>query len=301
MRFCQTDGTPLLADEPLDPFKTMVARPSDLAAATPLPAEPERPIPPPKDEDAVLEIPADDPNKTMLASEDEIRREMDSHDAKNEQVIEIPPLVEAPAPPKFNEPEIAPPSFGSAPPSPYATPGEASSPFAPTTPPIPSPFSERPSNPFDEPKSPPSFADPEPISHSGPPSNPFDMPKGSGSMEPAAWTPPPAPDASWENQQIGQNTPFQPPMGGTGNQNQTMAVVSLVLGIMSVVFCQITGPVAIVLGFLARRKATERPNEYGGAGLALAGMITGAIGTLLLVLVILYFIFVVGFVASQSF
>jgi len=79
MRFCQADGTPLIEDAPVDPYKTMVARPEDFAAAKSS-----------SQSDDVLDLPsADDPAKTMFASEDEIRREMAERD---EQVIDIPPL-----------------------------------------------------------------------------------------------------------------------------------------------------------------------------------------------------------------
>jgi len=143
MRFCQSDGTPLVDDAPpLDPYKTMVARPADIAAATP---KPENAIPPPADQ--VLEIPKDsDPNKTMFASEDEIRREMSAQDAPDEQVIEIPPIGETPS-------EPAKPAFGGAPPSPFDSPqDDASSPFSKTTPPIPSPFDSPKPSAFEPPK-----------------------------------------------------------------------------------------------------------------------------------------------------
>src|SRR5687768_15514157 len=118
MRFCQADGTPLLEDAPVDPYKTMVARPQDIAAATP----------PSSATDDVLDLPADaDPAKTMYASEEEIRSEMAARDAGDEHVIDIPPLTE-PEPPRFSEP--------SPPPSPFSAPDISS----PGVPPIPSPF-----------------------------------------------------------------------------------------------------------------------------------------------------------------
>src|SRR3954469_25606955 len=94
MRFCQVDGTPLVdAAPPVDPYKTMVARPEDISAAIPPP-----PIEPPNREDDVLQLPKqNDPLKTMFASEDEIRREM-AGDKQDEQVIEIPPLAGSPRP-----------------------------------------------------------------------------------------------------------------------------------------------------------------------------------------------------------
>ena len=151
------------------------------------------------------------------------------------------------------------------------------------------------SKPFEEPPL-QSFEPPSPFGSSG-----FDdSGRATQPLQQTEWTPPPAPEANWQNQDIGQNTPFQPPPAA-GGQNQTLAIVSLVLGIAGIVLCQLTAPIAVITGFMARRKASENPNEYGGAGLALAGIITGAIGTVFLLLVLLYFIFVFSFVASQGF
>jgi hypothetical protein len=117
----------------------------------------------------------------------------------------------------------------------------------------------------------------------------------------AQWTPPPAPDTSWQNQQIGQNTPFQPPAAGVGGQNQTLAIVSLVTGILSIFCCGwiLPGVAAIVMGFIAKKKAEENPGAFGGRGLALGGIITGAISVLLGIIVIILYIFT-GALASLS-
>jgi len=296
MRFCQTDGTPLVEEEaPLDPYKTMMARPGDLADASPKSQN--------KEEEEVLQLPAEKPDllKTTYTSEDEIRRAMASRESDKEQVIELPPL--APDPPKFNEPSLIPPSFDdiSPPPSPKEAYAEKSpfnsspplSPFEMTTPPVPSPFGESnrasynpPARNFQE------HAKPEPPGNVSPPFNPFDKPS-----PPAEWAPSPAPRANWQNQGMAQNAPSRPPMARTEGPNQVLAIVSLVLGIIGLVFCMgVTSPIALVTGFLARRKAAEKPSEYGGGGLALAGIITGAIGTILLLFVVLYIVFVFGVV-----
>jgi hypothetical protein len=278
MRFCQADGTPLVEDVPVDPYKTMVARPEDIAAAMP-----------PEQSDDVLDLPAEnDPAKTMYASEDEIRAEMN---ARDEQVIDIPPLVE-PDRPAYSEP---PP-----PPSPF-TPSDLGSA---TVPPIPSPFDEpKPSTyepPSYEPPPAPSFADPEPI-RDEPAYNPFDQP-GNAPIAQAEWTPPPVPDAGWQNQQIGQNTPFQPPAPGTGGVNQTLPIVSLVFGIVSLCcyISPLTGIVALVTGYMGMKNANNDPRNFGGKGLAMAGMITGGIFFLLGLLYWIYVIFVIGFAAMGS-
>ena len=70
-----------------------------------------------------------------------------------------------------------------------------------------------------------------------------------------------------------------------------MAVTALVLGVLSVLlacFPFITiflAVAAIVLGFLARRRA--RAGQAGGAGLATAGLVTGVVGVVLSVVVLI--------------
>ena len=147
MRFCQTDGTPLVDDAPaVDPYKTMVASPDEMRSA--MAASNQEPSM--KVDDEVLQLPTEaDPRKTMYASEEEIRKEMD---ARDEQVVDLPPL--APDPPKFSEPSLNAPSFGDVtpsapPPSPFESKDNEpignptqDSPFSKTTPPIPSPFNK---------------------------------------------------------------------------------------------------------------------------------------------------------------
>lgn len=99
------------------------------------------------------------------------------------------------------------------------------------------------------------------------------------------WSPPPVPDAAWKDQQIGSNTPFQPPPAGTGgqNQNKTLALISMIAGIAGLTVCCgsfIISGVALILGFMARSKAKQNAAEYGGEGMAMAGIITGIVGVL---------------------
>jgi hypothetical protein len=58
------------------------------------------------------------------------------------------------------------------------------------------------------------------------------------------------------------------------------AVASLVLGILSIVFCYlgfIPGAIAIVLGVMAKRDIDRE--GLGGRGLAIAGLVCGIVGT----------------------
>lgn len=311
MRFCQSDGTPLVPDEPLDPYKTMMGRSGDSAETIPPPPIPVTPSGPAGHvEEDVLELPSDiDSRRTMVTSEDEIRREMAAYDANEGQVIEIPPLAEAPEPPRFNEPSLSPPSFGdlsATPPSPFSQPDRGregpaitspSSPFANSTPPIPSPFSEakRPPSEFQSPA--PPYAEPEPT-QATPSINPFDLPRDQQrgqAMAQSDWTPPTPPQSSWQSPGPGQRpmSPPPPPHHGEG-VNQTLPIISLVLGIISLCcyISPITGIAALITGYLGLKNIKADPMHFGGKGLAIAGMVTGGVFALL---AIIYWIVMVVF------
>jgi hypothetical protein len=346
MRFCQTDGAPLIemsGDEVNDPYKTTVGRQEDLASA--IPPDPFKTIvgggsPKKDDSNDLLQLSEDqDSLKTMFISDEEMKREMAGDQPKRDSIVEVPPLGDSSSNAEirdsssasnYSEPSLSAPSFGdfSSGSSPadaansedtsktYATafdqessdkvsnnPFDNSS-FNQPSAPIPSPFSESKTSSFDQPSTPlPDYKEPKPLNDRQ--NDPFSQsPFGQYSapanqpLQQTEWTPPPAPEADWQNQEIGSNTPFQPPTAGAG-QNQTLAIVSLVLGIIGIVLCQFTAPAALVTGFMARNKAAQNPSEYGGSGLALAGIITGAIGTLLLVLVVIYFIFIFGILFTR--
>ncbi|MBC7900607.1 MAG: hypothetical protein H7070_11215 [Saprospiraceae bacterium] len=318
MRFCQSDGTPLIADElPIDPYKTMVASPADIAAAMPplFPtAESES-----KKAEEVLQIPEEsDPLKTMYASEDEIRQEMAKHSQADENVMDIPPL--APEPPKFIEPSLSPPTFGEKTPpaedsnaakTPYNS-APPPSPFEMTTPPVPSPFNNLESAASYDPPAPnfPAYAEPEPIANE-PSANPFDQ----SSSAPAAWTPPGTPEASWQNQDAAQNTPFQPAADGTGGPSSILAIVSLVLGVLGLLtsfmtiislLCGIVpiglGLGSVITGFLARSRAVSDPATYGGKGLATGGLIVGVLAIIATIAIgAIWMLLIVGMMGAGAF
>ncbi len=337
LRFCQTDGTPLVAvaETPAeDPYKTMVASREDIAAA--LPVDPFATMiggMPMKleEEEEVLELPDEtESSKTPVFSQENIKTQIKTgetdlaNDTPPSSPFSSPPPTYppvakssgdvgfAPPPPKFNEPSLNPPNFGNMSSSKDSSMADSSSretapppnkpvnqsPFdKPASPPIPSPFDMSMPPGYHPPTTPP-FAEPEKPLETGQDSfnqSPFGQPQ---QMEQSNWTPPPAPDTNWQNQQIDQNTPFQPPVGGGSGQNNTLAIVSLVLGILSIPCCGfiIFGVAALVTGFMAKSKADQNPNEYGGRGLALGGIILGAITILLgIVANVLYFL---GFIAN---
>lgn len=189
--------------------------------------------------------------------------------------------------PSFDEPK---PSYD-APQSPFGQP--------------PSPF-DAPQSSFDQPKS--SFDQPQSAFENQP--SPFDAPQasfqepsanqfgsqfdqmnqgfGNQPLQASEWTPPTPPEQSWGDQGLGANTPFQPPAAGVGGQNNTLAIVSLVSGILSLTCCgALTGIIALITGYMAKNNADQNPAEYGGRGLALAGMIMGAISLVLTVILII--------------
>lgn len=148
---------------------------------------------------------------------------------------------------------------------------------------------QTPSTSFSEPLPPTSFNP----SQFDAPQNSFDSAQNQYGqpLQQSSWTPPPAPDAGWQSQNIGANTPFQPPMVGAFGDDKTLPIVALVCGILSLTCCgPITGIVALITGFMGKNNADTNPQQYGGRGLALAGMIMGGIS---LVLTVLYVIFVV--------
>ena len=362
MRFCQTDGTPLLdfvEETPDDPLKTTVVRQDEIASLIP-PEDPFRASvadsQSKNDSDDLLQLPEEfDPMKTVVAR-DEQRLNLNLSNPQAESPVSAPaspfdafstpiePKIEdapsdftAPEPPKFSEPSLSPPNFGdmSAPqsfeeqkssdePPPTAIYMPQSSPFSsePATPnapmssspfekpldsPIPSPFSDLPTPSYENPPVAP-YKEPEPV-FSNQQNNPFDTPSpiGNNPFEPqnqgfnqpaqqTDWTPPPAPVSGWQDQGLGANTPFQPPASGIG-QDTTLAIVSLVLGIVSFV-CSLSllaSVPAVITGFMHRNNVKNNPNQYGGDGLALAGMIIGAINVVLSVLAIgLWILLILG-------
>ncbi len=293
MRFCQVDGTSLVDDEPaFDPFATMVAKPGDLKAAKEEVKPEEPPVeaaepqpeeaPPIAEPDELLDLPEADPLRTMYVSDAEMQELVGQSPAGAPEIVETPPAEEpvsspssfepppSPEPPSFNVPDVPAPSFGDmAPP--------------------PSPLSAAESFAEEKQFEPERFNEAQTIYQS-----PMNMPLDPAPAPPAEWTPPPAPDASWQNKEIDANTPFQPPVAVPDGVNKTLPIVSLVLGIISLCcyISPITGLVAVITGYLGMRNANNDPNNYGGKGLAIAGMITGG---LLFLVGIAYWIFVIFF------
>ena len=114
--------------------------------------------------------------------------------------------------------------------------------------------------------------------------------------DPTNWpqTPPSAPPAQWQGRPM--NAPMsqfaQYPMAAS--PNQTLAVVSLGLGVAGVTIgwcCSlgvVLSPAAMITGFIALSQIKKDPAKNGGRGLAIGGIATGAffIAVYLLILLI---------------
>lgn len=119
-------------------------------------------------------------------------------------------------------------------------------------------------------------------------------------------TPPPPGGANDPNQTYGGQPggygqvppPPPPPGGGYGQpgggygppQNHPRATTSLVLGILGVVCCSFAAPFAWAIGKKAVTEIDASGGRYGGRGQAQAGYILGIVGTVLLVLGLVFFI-----------
>lgn len=280
-----------LPEEPVDPMKTMVVSPGDWKKeepSSPPASEPSIPEPPKFNEPDLNPPVFGDLSPQPPSSTGDILGSSSGSSSGS------PPF----APP--SEPNFGDSPFGQPPSSsPFQSPFEQQkstfeppSPFDAPAPPTPSYDAPTPT-PFDAPKPPP-YKEPEsPFGSQQSPydQSPFSQPQSPlgqpvndpfGSPSPQTdWSPPPAPVQNWQDQNLGANTPFQPPVvAGAGGQNKTLAIVSLVCGILGFC-CGILGIVGVVTGFMAKNNADANPAEYGGRGMAIAGIILGAVGFLL--------------------
>lgn len=91
-------------------------------------------------------------------------------------------------------------------------------------------------------------------------------------------------------------SPYSPPLGGqvaqsapqlvAPMQQNSMALVSMILGIISIVMClgALTGIPAIICGHIARKQFRESPVPQTGEGMATVGLVMGYLITILSVL-----------------
>lgn len=113
----------------------------------------------------------------------------------------------------------------------------------------------------------------------------MDMP-GKSIPAPALYDPPQMPQPGFR--------PPPPPAYPVATE-KNMALLSMILGIVSITigFCcyfgVLTAPVAIGLGVYALSLIKKDSNKYGGKGMAIAGIITGSLYFVFLILIILFY------------
>lgn len=237
MRFCQTDGTPLVEVKedaaPPDPYATMVANKDDIASVISSSKESSS-APPPQQEDDLLDISgSDDFMKTSVVSEAELREMSIGRDAAENSSSSPFPAEPTSGkksessdfsspPPRFSEPDLNPPSFGDSPfSSPKTPPLSDSEKSAP--PKFDSPFSSEPpkrnlgSDPNSSSPIPSPFGEKMPPSYQTPSNPPFAPPEfREEEIKAEALNTPFAEEVSRENQQMAQNE-WAPPASPSDN------------------------------------------------------------------------------------
>lgn len=99
------------------------------------------------------------------------------------------------------------------------------------------------------------------------------------------------PPAVWQNQQnLQQQQPNFPIR--IRSQDQTLPIISLILGIFALLTgCFLggipLGALSVILGVMAMNNEKRDSARYGGKGLAIAGIVTGIIGLLTSIFIIL--------------
>ena len=116
---------------------------------------------------------------------------------------------------------------------------------------------------------------------------------------PTNWPQQPAaqPPAKWQPAGVGQQQFGSYPMPAS----TTLAVVSLILGISSLTvgwccsLALILAPAALITGIIAKSRADKQPELYSGRGMAIGGIIMGAVSLAAYVLfIIIYGIAMIG-------
>lgn len=165
----------------------------------------------------------------------------------------------------MSDPWSDPPGGGQPPPPPGGGAPPPPPPGAPDPPPPP-------------PSAPPPPPPPPTPSWSAPPPPPPSTPSYSAPPPPPPFggTPGVAPGTSY-----GPTPAYTGPTSGTGQKTNILAIVSLCTGILALLTCSgcgILSIAALVTGVLGRNQIKESNGLEQGDGMALAGLITGAVG-----------------------
>lgn len=90
------------------------------------------------------------------------------------------------------------------------------------------------------------------------------------------------------------------PMSGAAPASNNRPTIVLILGILGVVCCGLLAPVAWFMGSAELKSIRAGLSPAAGEGLAKAGMILGIIGSVLLVLSLLWIFFAGGMAILQG-
>lgn len=106
-----------------------------------------------------------------------------------------------------------------------------------------------------------------------------------------------APAPSRHRRETGKMSVANP---GQQQSSSTQAVTALVLGILGVVCCGLLAPIAWYLGNQEMKAIREGRSPAAGEGISKAAVILGIIGTVLLVLSVLWIFFMGGMAILQG-
>lgn len=123
-------------------------------------------------------------------------------------------------------------------------------------------------------------------------------PRSPGTPRSPGYHPDPTGEPPYGEPRFGHDQPYRrsagpwSPPGTPGEWDRApartapLAVTSVVLGILGLLLCTlvVAGPGAVVTGVLARRQVARSGGRLAGTGLATAGVVLGAVGTVLAVL-----------------
>lgn len=89
--------------------------------------------------------------------------------------------------------------------------------------------------------------------------------------------------------------------GGYGNQQEPLAIVSLVIGVVSIPLWGCCGPaslaasvIGLIFGFVSLGRFSREPERYTGKPLAIAGLVINALVTLVNVVLMIFFFGMMG-------
>ncbi|MCC6435147.1 MAG: DUF4190 domain-containing protein [Acidimicrobiales bacterium] len=206
--------------------------------------------------------------------------------------LPLPDATPAGSPPSSNPPPGWSWGDAPAPPTPPGPPDEPPTMVGGTGPVVPGPYQAPPPGQYNPP-APGQYGAPPPGQYNPPVPGQYNPPPPGQYGAPQAWGPP-------VSSPYGV-VPASPP-------TDNLAIASLITGLVSIVAAfacclgGLIGVAAVVLGVMSRKRIGQSNGLQSGSGLALAGIITGSIGTVLGLLSLAFFgfLFTLGSATSAS-